>query len=216
MLRALGLLGCARNGTLSFAPSQLDATLPEQPSCLVCDTWAGITSADETDDADEEHTRAFTFRPLKGFREAASRILDPDAVADPVRLAFLKALTRILRHSAPNSAALELVSDAMLQPVWAELAASTRGVRLAAGYALLTLVTGFDVFLTGFVWSRNVILAIVQAHQASGTSTTFVANLCNMLDGFLEHSRPAVIETTLITVERLARCVCAVSVALPC
>lgn len=51
----------------------------------------------------------------------------------------------------------------------------------------------------------NAISAIVQSHQEYDPSASFVADLFALLDRQLTRGRPAIIETTLNTVGRIAR-----------
>lgn len=206
-LKAIGLLGCARDGTLTFSPPLHDPNLPNDPSCSVCDIWSGSAAFDH-DEATGDHPRAFANKPLKELREAAKTVLDP-AVGDPLRLEFVKTLARTLRHSKNTMAAIGFggVADRLMESVWAEMEAATRGLRLAAGYVPFFHIVQRGAVLIGLFLIRNVILAIVQAHQEKDASTAFVADLCGCLDSCLTHQRPAVIETTLVTLGRIARCV---------
>lgn len=75
----------------------------------------------------------FTDAPLKGMRTASQTILVPK-VEEKIRLQFLKAVARLLRHSRTSVAALKLeAGDALVKKVFEEMEASTRTVRMAAG-----------------------------------------------------------------------------------
>lgn len=132
-LKAIALLGCARDGTLSFSPSPINSYPPSQPSCSICDNWAGTTTPELDETTPRVASRVFTDAPLKGMRAAAQTILGPKT-EEKVRLQFLKAVARLLRHSRTSVAALKLEEgDSLVKRVFGEMEASTRTVRMAAG-----------------------------------------------------------------------------------
>ena len=56
------------------------------------------------------------------------------------------------------------------------------------------------------VWLiRNLLLSIIRARQEQVMSVSQIDHLSKRLDVYLGHKSPAVIETTLITVGRIAR-----------
>ena len=67
------------------------------------------------------------------MRIASSSILDVGTDA-ALRLAFMKALTRLLRHTRTQDAALKMGGqDSMMEGVFKEMMAPTRTLRMAAG-----------------------------------------------------------------------------------
>lgn len=133
-LKAIGLLGCARDGTLAFQAS-LDSQEPTyRPYCESCDLWTEHSTSLESKEILKSRSRIFTSTPLKGMRVVALVILQ-DSVEVAVRLAFLKSLTRLLRHSRVSASALPLEDgkDPLLEKVLVNLAGSNRSLRMAAG-----------------------------------------------------------------------------------
>lgn len=131
-LKGIGLLGCARDRTLSFAPPSIDAPAPSQPSCSICDQWTGTLASDH-EEPSRGAARILTDGPLNEMRAASSSILDVGK--EPrVKLAFMKTLARLLRHAKTSAAALEMGGrDSMIKGVFKEMMAPTRSLRMAAG-----------------------------------------------------------------------------------
>ncbi|KAI5476130.1 phosphatidylinositol 3-/4-kinase [Pseudohyphozyma bogoriensis] len=180
VLNVLRLLGCARDGSLTFTPVSIPDRPPE-PSCIFCDSWSlGATQ----DSLLDRPARVFTDTPIKGMREAAKSILTLEGNED-VRLMFLKATERLLRHSKASAAALSFTKDdPLLLRIIAQLEASSRPLRLAAG---------------------QVLVAIAQAYHEQEESPDFVTTLFKRIDVALARQQPAVTESLLITIGRLAR-----------
>jgi len=129
-LKTIGLLSCARDGSLAFTPPSTDPTSAAEPTCWICDAWAGSSTDDSTRTGG---TRVFTDAPVTAMKTVARTLLDSET-NPKVRLAFLKALPRLLRHSRAAAGALPLNGrDSLVTLVFAEADASTRTLRTAAG-----------------------------------------------------------------------------------
>lgn len=130
-LKTIGLLSCARDGSLTFAPPPSDPTSAPHPTCSVCDAWTGGAPLDES--TRTGGARVFTDAPIHAMRSVARTILVGET--DPkVRLAYLTALPRLLRHSRANAGALPLSgSDELVSLIFVEAEAATRTSRMAAG-----------------------------------------------------------------------------------
>lgn len=113
---------------MSFLPSS-NGTIP-QPFCETCDLWLESSTTSEQKLA----SRTFTNTPIKAFRVAASVILVTE-VETGIKVAFLKALCKLLQHSRIAAAALPLEEgkDPLLGKVLDQLESGTRSLRLAAG-----------------------------------------------------------------------------------
>lgn len=53
---------------------------------------------------------------------------------------------------------------------------------------------------------RNVVAAAVQSHQENDPSTVFVMDLFSRIDSLLIPDQPAIVETTLNAIGKIARC----------
>lgn len=125
-LKALGFVGCAREGTLSHSTPS--------PLCVVCDNRLDTVSA-ATPPSLIAAVRIFTKTPLDGMQMSASALLD-NKTDIRVRLGFLQATTRLLHHSRSDKAALDLSKDKFAELVVQQLGGTVRSIRVAAGYAL--------------------------------------------------------------------------------
>ncbi|SCV68802.1 BQ2448_923 [Microbotryum intermedium] len=197
-LRTIGLLACARDGALVFSPSSEHTTSVLEPSCRFCDAWSGGSS--KTDESEQDLSlsisggRSFNDGPLTCLRKAL-RVVGPSTVDAKLKLAFLRALLRILRHSRIAAGVWDLTfvetdagsthRDMLLGFVVEQLEAPTRPLRLAAG---------------------RVLGALCHAHQVQDRDAAFVEELFeNVLMRRLNHSSASVLETTLLTLGRIAR-----------
>lgn len=130
-LNTIGLLSCARDGSLTFAPPSTDPTSAPHPACSFCDAGTSIPASDDSTRAGG--SRVFTDAPISAVRAVARTVLDPKT-EPKIRLAFLKALPRLLRHSRSSAGALSLGGgDELVRLLFIEAEASTRTLRMAAG-----------------------------------------------------------------------------------
>ncbi|GAA5921352.1 hypothetical protein JCM1841_002451 [Sporobolomyces salmonicolor] len=186
MLRIIGLLSCARSGSLVFPSSDLTSCNSSQttPTCKCCDAIDPLPSPSpflsQAAPISAKDYRTFTRDPLAAIQTVASAMLDPARSSEKLRLAFLATLPRVLRHSTVEVAA----ASALLNLLGKELEGTTRSGRLAAG---------------------NVIVAIVQAQQEFDPTAEYVKDLFISIDGVRTRDSPAVTEATLTLIGRLAR-----------
>lgn len=131
MFKAIGLLGCARDGTLSFLPSSDAIGLSSQPFCQACD-FTCDTSIEHSEV--QKSPRIFTDAPLKAMRSVAL-VIFVESVDASIKLAFLKASARLLRHSRTAASALPLIAgkDPLLEKILEQMESGTRSLRMAAG-----------------------------------------------------------------------------------
>ncbi|BGP36884.1 hypothetical protein JCM10449v2_000786 [Rhodotorula kratochvilovae] len=179
MARTVGLLACARSGCLAFAAPEGAFSLPPAPNCAVCDALEPAAAA-----APPRGYRTFTKDPLAALAAAAPTVLAV-AKGDKLRLAVLNALARLLKHSAlEHAAALALDDDAFIDALLKELDGPSRSGRMAAG---------------------NVLLGISQALQEQDASEWSVRAVLTIVDELFSRENPAVTETTVQFVGKLAR-----------
>lgn len=133
-LKAIGLLGCARDGTLTFQASLSSQEPALRPHCESCDSWTENSIVLESQEISKSQSRIFTSTPLKGMRVVGLVILQ-DSVEVAIKLAFLKSLARLLRHSrvAASALPLEAGKDPLVEKVFIYLKGSNRSLRMAAG-----------------------------------------------------------------------------------
>lgn len=122
-LKAIGLVGCAREGMLSSDSNFL---------CTICDNRMDHSGPTEPPSVSVAG-RIFTRTPLEGMRISAPAILDSSTDLR-IKLAFLQATSRLLQHSRTDTAAMDLERDEFAQLVVRQLAVTTRSIRIAAGY----------------------------------------------------------------------------------
>ncbi|KDE08289.1 hypothetical protein MVLG_01552 [Microbotryum lychnidis-dioicae p1A1 Lamole] len=199
-LRTIGLLACARDGALVFSPSSDHTSSVLEPACRFCDAWSSGFS--KMDDLEQDSSlaigggRSFNDGPLTCLRKAL-RVVGSSAADPKLKLAFLRALLRILRHSRIAAGVWDLSRvevqtevgaghrDLLLGFVVEQLEASSRALRLAAG---------------------RVLGAVCHAHQVQDRDAAFVEDLFeNILKRRLSHPSASVLETTLLTLGRIAR-----------
>ncbi|KAM0756274.1 hypothetical protein T439DRAFT_320977 [Meredithblackwellia eburnea MCA 4105] len=178
---AVGLLACARDGCLSFAPSTHDQNLSDHPFCRYCDSWTSVS-------APSDITSPRTFkpkRPLQRLSDIAHWVVEGGNENSSSTLSFFKLLARLLNHVKLHDIDFNSSENVgLFQAVFKGMEAESRAVRLSAGIAFL---------------------AIIQTHAETEMSSNFVAKLCQQLDHCLAHSQPSVVSTTVITMGRLAR-----------
>ncbi|GAA5994714.1 protein kinase MEC1 [Rhodotorula paludigena] len=178
LARTIGLLACARSGCLAFT-SPSDIFAEPSPTCLCCD----VAHSAPPPSTLPRGSRVFTNDPLEALVAVAPGVFAASP-GDKVRLSVLNALARLLKHSALEHAAAQLHNATFNHVVARDLVNSSRSVRLAAG---------------------NVILALAQALQEQDSSGFFVRTLIQPIDSGIRHSSPAVGETTMQLVGKLAR-----------
>ncbi|BGP12911.1 hypothetical protein JCM10213v2_000828 [Rhodosporidiobolus nylandii] len=187
MLRTIGLLACARSGSLTF-PSSLPFDHPASvaPSCSSCDVWPTPASSSSTDPPSRS-SRTFTSDPLVAFSAALPGVIAAATVAkdEKRRLAALNALSRVLAHTSAEAVVRVVEPNGEIMKVLKrEMEGTSRSVRMAAG---------------------NVLLAIAQARQDHDAHSVEVDDLLKLVDDAFAKSSAAVTETTLQLVGKLAR-----------
>ncbi|GAA6058026.1 hypothetical protein JCM3770_003979 [Rhodotorula araucariae] len=177
MARTLGLLACARSGCLAFAEAS-DLALPSAPSCAACDAIEPLSAA-----ALPRGYRTFAKDPLTALAATVPAVL-ASAKGDKLRLALLNGLARLLKHSALEHAAALAHDDTFMAALESEMKGSSRSGRMASG---------------------TVFLAITHALQEQDPSGFFVRGLLQTVDDLFARESPAVTETTIQLVGKIAR-----------
>ncbi|GAA5989436.1 hypothetical protein JCM11641_007903 [Rhodosporidiobolus odoratus] len=183
IFRFIGQLSCARSGNLTF-PTILpsDDAVSSLPSCRSCDAWPSSPIAEPS-----KPSRTFTSDPLDALFSACPAFLAfaTSGKNEKLRLAVLNAAHRLLRHTSAE-AVLRLVESRpdVLKSLKRELEGSGRSGRMAAG---------------------NALLAIVQARQEYDSNEIALNDLLKLVDELLAEDRPAVLETTVHLLGKLAR-----------
>ncbi|GAA5902167.1 hypothetical protein JCM6882_006719 [Rhodosporidiobolus microsporus] len=180
MLRTIGLLACARSGSLAFpSPLPFESPTSSAPTCSSCDAFSPSSPAARS-------SRTFTHDPLDTLAALVPAALGvaTDAKGEKLRLAVLNALGRVLRHTSAEAAAKLEGEGEVLRAVKRELEGTSRSGRMAAG---------------------NVLLAVAQARQEHDPLAIEVADLLKIVDDLFARDSPAVTETTLQLVGKLAR-----------
>ncbi|GAA6005621.1 hypothetical protein JCM10207_005273 [Rhodosporidiobolus poonsookiae] len=183
MLRTIGLLSCARSGSLvypsHFLPSSSSAT---SPSCSCCDASPDSSAAAPF----SRGLRTFTREPLDALATVFGPIFAQvdESKDDKLRLALLNALVRVLKHTTAEAAAVLYGEQHVLGMAARELEGPSRSGRMAAG---------------------NVVLAVAQARQEHNAQSVEVEDLLRLVDDAFDRDSPAVTETTLQLLGKLAR-----------
>ncbi|GAA5857265.1 hypothetical protein JCM8547_009406 [Rhodosporidiobolus lusitaniae] len=187
VLRTIGLLACARSGCLVFpTPLPFDSPASTAPSCSCCDTFSSSSSSTESSTHLLRTFRTFTHDPLDALVQIAPSVLHAGAATkdEKLRLAMLNALVRLLKHTSAEAAAKQMETASFMGAIRRELEGASRSGRMASG---------------------NVLLAILQAKQESNLSTPDVADLFKLVDVLFARDRPAIADTTVQLVGKLAR-----------
>ncbi|GAA5842453.1 hypothetical protein JCM9279_005388 [Rhodotorula babjevae] len=175
--RTIGLLSCARSGCLAYTVGS-DFALPPSPNCAACDAVEPSAAA-----ALPRGYRTFTKDPLAALAAQLPGVLAA-AKGEALRLAVLNALARLLKHSALEHAAAVGEDSVVMSALQKEMEGSSRSARMAAG---------------------NAFLAVSQALKEHDPSGFFVRDLLGYVDELFARDSPAVTETTLQLVGKLAR-----------
>ncbi|GAA5831812.1 hypothetical protein JCM11251_003895 [Rhodosporidiobolus azoricus] len=180
MIRTIGLLACARSGCLSFpSPLPFEPPTSSAPTCSTCDSFFPSSTT-------ARNSRTFTHDPLDTFAAVVPAALSAAAAAkdETLRATILSALARLLRHTSAEAAANMSGEGEVLRAVKRELEGTSRSGRMAAA---------------------NVLMAIAQARQEHDSLAVQVGDLLKIVDELFARESPAVTETTLQLVGRLAR-----------
>jgi len=123
-LRTLGLIGCARSGSLPPVTASVDS-LPT--SCSCCDALNP-----EAKSIIREH-RNLTNQPLGAFERTSSKIFDSTQTGDKLRLTALQTLQRVVRHTLLGSIDVMDLRNELFEAIFREMELGSKSIRTAAG-----------------------------------------------------------------------------------
>jgi hypothetical protein len=141
VLKTLGLVACARAGTLTDNTSVLDGVTYSQRLCSICDE-ALDGSSPFPGVIDTNAARIFTHAPLESMRVIAPLVLEKQDDLQ-VKSTYLRSVMRLLRHSKTKGTALSFregdlanqgfKTGTLIDYAFKSMTSVSRGLRLAAG-----------------------------------------------------------------------------------
>lgn len=135
-LKLLGLVGCARDGTLSYPSSSDGSDEVQLPTCSRCAVRLDVENSPT--DYGQHSSRALTNAPLEALRSSAHAMLKINQDAG-IQLAYTQAMTRMLQHAMVDNASISFGSNVFADLIFRQLEAPTRTLRLSAGCVLVLM-----------------------------------------------------------------------------
>lgn len=123
-LRTLGLIGCARSGSL---PPISDSPGPLPTICCCCDSLKPDSKATIRE------YRNLTSQPLEAFGRISSKIFDSVQIGDKLRLTALQSLQRVVRHTLLGSIDVNNLRSEVFEAIFREIELASKSIRTAAG-----------------------------------------------------------------------------------